>query len=39
MPGKYDEPARAKAVLLVTEHRGDYANEWRRRLSASSTLR
>jgi transposase len=28
MPRKYDEQTRAKAVRLVTEHRGDYASEW-----------
>lgn len=27
MPWKYDERTRAKAVRLVTEHRGDYASE------------
>jgi transposase len=28
MPRKYDDQTRAKAVRLVTEHRGDYASEW-----------
>ena len=28
MPRKYDEQIRARAVRLVTEHRGDYASEW-----------
>jgi transposase len=28
MPRKYDEQTKAKAVRLVTEHRGDYASEW-----------
>jgi transposase len=38
MPSKYDEQTRAKAIRLVTEHRGDYATEWQAITTVASRL-
>jgi transposase-like protein len=38
MPSKYDPEIRAKAVRLVTDHRGDYPSEWAAVKAVSSRL-